>query len=81
MEAKRKTLEKIHTQLTEDHAGITEALKSTREMLRIKEEELSANARERDELKENLETVKMSNQQLNERLNATSRNLDQALDR
>ena len=74
-------MEKIHTQLTEDHAGITEALKSTREMLRIKEEELSANARERDELKENLETVKMSNQQLNERLNATSRNLDQALDR
>ena len=74
-------MEKKHTQLTEDHVGITEALKSTREMLRIKEEELSANARERDELKENLETVKMSNQQLNERLNATSRNLDQALDR
>ena len=73
-------MEKKHTQLTEDHAGITEALKSTTEMLRIKEEELSANARERDELKENLETVKMSNQQLNERLNATRRNLDQALD-
>ena len=74
-------MEKIHSQLTEDHASITQALKSTREMLRIKEEELSANARERDELKDNLETVKMSNQQLNERLNATSRNLDQALDR
>ena len=71
----------MHSQLTEDYASMTEALKSTKEMLKIKEEELSANARERDELKENLETVKMSNQQLNERLNATSRNLDQALDR
>ena len=67
--------------MTDDFTNTTEELKSTKEMLRMKEQELLENAREKDELKENLETVKRNNQQLSEQLNATSRNLDQALDR
>ena len=81
LEARRRTLERMHSQLTEDHANITEELRSTRENLRMKEQVLLANTQKQDELRFELETVKMNNQQLNEQLNTTSRNLDQALDR
>ena len=74
-------MERMHCQLTDDFTNTTEELKSTKEMLRMKEQELLENAREKDELKENLETAKRNHQQLSEQLNATSRNLDQALDR
>lgn len=52
-----------------------------REELKKREQELIANEQERTTLKGKLETVEMNYEQLNEQLNATSRNLDQALDR
>ena len=51
------------------------------EQLTTKEQRLQTKEQEIAELRKKLETLEMSNTQLNEQLNATSRNLDQALDR
>ena len=85
MVTEKKKLEKMYSQVSEDHSNVTKALENTRRNsyndLMRKDEELQARNQKITELTEKLEASEMKNKQLSEQLSAVSRNLDQALDR
>ena len=81
-------LEELHFQVSSDYSKMSEELEDAKrnlhaahEELSQKQQELQSKESERLELLGSLEQSKMDNKQLNEQLSATSRNLDQALDR
>ena len=78
-------LEKLHFEassvMSEKLEDAKKDLQKAKEELSWKQQELQNKETERLELLENLEKSKMDNKQLTEQLSATSRNLDQALDR